>query len=169
MTEPTVTIVDVEPKIITVVEQSTLAVEVTERGVPGPPGSTGPTGPAGPIGPQGVPGPGNAYQTVSSWDYMPAADAGNVGRAYYIIDTGIVMVSDGYYWRTMYGDTGLLNVRSLFTAPELDQAYSGTAATIRRYGNTVELYLDFKTGPVKPPSPFVLFAVPAGFRPTMFT
>jgi hypothetical protein len=164
MTEPTVTIVDVEPKIITVVERSTLAVEVTERSVPGPPGSTGPTGPAGPIGPQGVPGPGNSFQTVATATALPAA-ASNAGRAYYVIDTAVTMISDGSKWRLLYGDTGMRNVASLMTHPSIVQTSPVPIGVLQRSGNVVEFYADFLTV-AAPSSPMTIIALPVGFRST---
>jgi hypothetical protein len=97
------------------------------QGVPGPTGPTGPTGdtgatgstgPAGSTGPQGVPGPtgpdgpqgipgvtGAAFPSVATASALPAA-AANAGKAYWVTDTALIVVSDGTRWRTAYGDTG---------------------------------------------------------------
>jgi len=74
--------------------------------VQGPIGPQGIQGPIGPDGIQGVPGPGNSFQTVATASALPAA-ASNTGRAYYVIDTAVIVVSDGTRWRTVYGDTGI--------------------------------------------------------------
>jgi hypothetical protein len=119
-------------------------------------------GPTGPDGIQGVPGPGNSFQTVATATALPAA-ASNTGRAYYVIDTAVVMVSDGARWRTAYGDTGLRNVAALMTDPSILQTAPVPQGYLRRYGNTVEAYFDFKAI-ATPASPFPILVLPTGFR-----
>jgi hypothetical protein len=189
---PTVVVLNDEPpaKII-VTAQPSVSVQAVERGPEGPQGpqgvkgdtgsqgpqgSTGPQGPQGDVGPmgpigntglegpQGVPGPGNSFQTVATAASLPAA-ASNVGRAYYVIDTAVVMVSDGTRWRTVYGDTGTRNVAALMTDPTILTTAPVPQGQIRRYGVTVEAYFDFKVIATAPPSPFTIITLPVGFRP----
>jgi hypothetical protein len=120
-------------------------------------------GPIGPDGIQGVPGPGNSFQTVATATALPAA-ASNTGRAYYVIDTAVVMVSDGTRWRTVYGDTGLRNVSAMLTDPNILQSAPAPLAYLRRQAHTVEFYCDFQAIAATPASPFAVIALPAGFR-----
>lgn len=84
-------------------------------GPEGPQGDIGPQGVAGPIGPQGDPGPGNSFQTVPTVTSLPPYSS-NQGRAYYVIDTATIVVSDGLKWRTVYGDTGWRAISTWDTA-----------------------------------------------------
>ena len=64
-------------------------------------------------------------------------------------------------WLIIAGDTGLRNISGL-----IDKRTSGVVntATIRRYGNLVEFYIDLKT-PTTLTSPYTLYTLPDGFRP----
>lgn len=81
-------------------------------GSTGPQGVPGPTGPDGPQGDQGIPGlTGAAFPAVATATALPAA-AANAGKAYWVTDTAVIVVSDGTRWRTVYGDTGLRTITS---------------------------------------------------------
>jgi hypothetical protein len=157
------------------------------QGVPGPTGPTGDTGPTGPqgstgaTGPQGVPGPtgpdgpqgvqgvpgavGAAFPTVATATALPAA-AANAGKAYWVTDTAVIVVSDGTRWRTAYGDTGVRDIKTLITDPNILQSAPVPIARLRRYGNSVEFYCDFKSIATTPASPFQVVVLPLGFRPS---
>lgn len=106
---------------------------------------------------------GAYFKTVPTASGLPAA-SGNTGRSYYVIDTAVVVLSDGTRWRTVYGDTGLRNVSSMITDPGV-AASPLPIARLRRYGNTVEFYVDAKWS-AAPASPFKLIDLPVGFRPS---
>jgi hypothetical protein len=131
------------------------------QGATGATGATGPQGVPGPIGPdgiQGVPGPGNSFQTVATATALPAA-ASNVGRAYYVIDTAVVVVSDGTRWRTVYGDTGWRDVKALFTAPT---GVTLNSVTLRRAGQMVAWRFSWNADATAGAA--AISAVPVGFR-----
>ena len=133
-------------------------------GATGPQGVPGPTGPDGPQGVQGIPGlTGAAFPTVATAAALPAA-AGNAGKSYWVTNTAVIMISDGTRWRTVYGDTGLRNVNTLMTDPNIVQAGPAPVGRLRRYGNTVQFYADFLSIPTAPASPFVIYTLPVGFR-----
>jgi hypothetical protein len=105
---------------------------------------------------------GAAFPAVATATALPAA-AANAGKAYWVTDTAVIVVSDGTRWRTAYSDTGLRNVAAMLTDPSILQTAPAPIAQLRRYGATVEMYCDFKvTG--APTSPFTIITLPVGFR-----
>jgi hypothetical protein len=165
------------------------------QGVPGPTGPTGDTGPTGPpgstgsTGPQGVPGPtgpdgpqgvqgipgavGAAFPSVATASALPAA-AANAGKAYWVTDTALVVVSDGTRWRTVYGDTGLRQITAwdaagVVTGVPLAAGWkprTGLAGYIqlRRTNHSVYLLFNNLACAVVNTSDSVV-ALPAGFAP----
>jgi len=137
--------------------------EQGEQGNDGEQGEQGDVGPQGDAGPQGIPGTtGAAFPTVATASALPAASA-NAGRAYWVTDTAVIVVSDGTRWRTAYGDTGQRDVKALMTDPSILQATPTPIGRLRRYGNTVEMYVDAKWV-AAPTSPLTLLTLPVGFR-----
>ena len=106
---------------------------------------------------------GAAFPSVATAAALPAA-AANAGKAYWVTDTAVIMVSDGALWRTAYGDTGLRNVGAQMTHPSIEQTAPAPVGRLRRYGNSVLFYCDFKST-AAPASPFAMYTLPAGFRP----
>jgi hypothetical protein len=152
------------------------------QGVPGDPGGVGPTGPTGPQGVPGDPGgtgpagpqgvPGLVYPTVTTAGNLPAA-ATAAGRAYFVADTAVVMLSDGTRWRTLYGDTGLRRLAVWTTAGVITgdpfapgwKPRTGVSGAfyLRRYGNTVQLTgSNFACAVASTGDPAV--TIPAGFQ-----
>lgn len=134
----------------------------------GPPGPTGPTGIQGPTGPQGLQGPqgvvgSTPFSVVATASALPAA-AGNAGKAYFVTDTAVIVLSDGTIWRTLYGDTGVRYVQTLMTDVNIVQSAPAPIAQLRRYANTVEFYCDIKMIATAPASPLTLITLPVGFR-----
>ena len=121
--------------------------------------NAGPSGPGGPSGATPA-----TYPSVANAAALPAV-ASSVGKAYWVVDTATVVVSDGTRWRTMYGDTGYRDILSLTNNTHLNPAEPGAATFIRRKDNTVEMYCDFIAIAGTIPSPIVLLTLPVGFRP----
>jgi hypothetical protein len=153
----------------------------------GPTGGTGPTGPTGDTGPQGDPGPtgpkgdqgipgltGAAFPTVATATALPAA-AANAGKAYWVTDTALIVVSDGTRWRTAYGDTGVRRITTwtaagVVTGTPLAAGWkprTGLAGSVdlRRTNHTVTLMFNNLACAAANTSDTVL-VLPAGFLPT---
>jgi hypothetical protein len=189
------------PTEVILPEQQDIVVRLLERGPAGPQGPTGPTGATGPkgdtgatgaTGPQGVPGPtgptgdtgpqgaqgipgavGAAFPAVATASALPAA-AANAGKAYWVTDTAVIVVSDGTRWRTAYGDTGLRNITVWLADGSMNigsllpgwkpRAGNAGYVRLRRTNHNVTAYFNNVAVAVASSSD-ALLTIPAGFLP----